>query len=64
MTTIVGDWNKKILVSDSQFSDEDTGIKYFDEKVSSKSQPISKEKQAHIKTVQNILKSSKKQKSK
>ena len=33
MTTIVGDWNAKILVSDSQFSDEDTGIKYFDEKI-------------------------------
>ena len=33
MTTIVGDWKRKILVSDSQFSDDDTGIKYFDEKV-------------------------------
>ena len=33
MTTIVGDWRQKILVSDSQFSDDDTGIKYFDEKV-------------------------------
>jgi hypothetical protein len=33
MTTIVGDWTKKILVSDSQFSDDDTGIKYFDEKI-------------------------------
>ena len=33
MTTIVGDWNAKVLVSDSQFSDDDTGIKYFDEKV-------------------------------
>jgi len=33
MTTIVGDWTIKVLVSDSQFSDEDTGIKYFDEKV-------------------------------
>jgi 20S proteasome alpha/beta subunit len=33
MTTIVGDWNMRILVSDSQFSDDDTGIKYFDEKV-------------------------------
>jgi hypothetical protein len=32
MTTIVGDWERKILVSDSQFSDDDTGIKYFDEK--------------------------------
>ena len=33
MTTIVGDWINKKLVSDSQFSDEDTGIKYFDEKI-------------------------------
>ena len=33
MTTIVGDWINKILVSDSQFSDEDTGIKYFEDKV-------------------------------
>ena len=33
MTTIVGDWNTKVLVSDSQFSDDDTGIKYFDEKI-------------------------------
>jgi hypothetical protein len=33
MTTIVGDWKKKILVCDSQFSDEDTGIKYFEDKV-------------------------------
>jgi hypothetical protein len=33
MTTIVGDWARKIIVSDSQFSDDDTGIKYFDEKV-------------------------------
>ena len=33
MTTIVGDWNRKILVSDSQFSDFDSGIKYFEEKV-------------------------------
>jgi hypothetical protein len=33
MTTIVGDWGRKILVSDSQFSDDDTGIKYFDEKI-------------------------------
>jgi hypothetical protein len=33
MTTIVGDWNKKILVSDSQFSDDDSGIKYFEEKI-------------------------------
>lgn len=33
MTTIVGDWINKILVSDSQFSDDDSGIKYFDEKV-------------------------------
>jgi hypothetical protein len=33
MTTIVGDWRRKIIISDSQFSDDDTGIKYFDEKV-------------------------------
>lgn len=33
MTTIVGDWNNKILVADSQFSDDDAGIKYFEEKV-------------------------------
>ena len=33
MTTIVGDWKNKILVADSQFSDDDTGIKYFEEKV-------------------------------
>jgi hypothetical protein len=33
MTTIVGDWINKILVADSQFSDDDTGIKYFEEKV-------------------------------
>ena len=33
MTTIVGDWNSKILVADSQFSDDDTGIKYFEDKV-------------------------------
>jgi hypothetical protein len=33
MTTIVGDWTRKILVSDSQFSDENSGIKYFEEKV-------------------------------
>jgi hypothetical protein len=33
MTTIVGDWTKKILVSDSQFTDSDSGIKYFEEKV-------------------------------
>ena len=33
MTTIVGDWINKVMVADSQFSDEDTGIKYFDEKI-------------------------------
>lgn len=33
MTTIVGDWERKILVSDSQFSDDDAGIKYFEEKI-------------------------------
>lgn len=33
MTTIVGDWRRKILVSDSQFSDSDSGIKYFEDKI-------------------------------
>jgi hypothetical protein len=33
MTTIVGDWINKILVADSQFSDDDTGIKYFEDKI-------------------------------
>ena len=33
MTTIVGDWSRKILVADSQFSDDDTGLKYFEDKV-------------------------------
>jgi hypothetical protein len=33
MTTIIGDWNNKILVSDSQFTDTVSGIKYFEEKV-------------------------------
>jgi hypothetical protein len=33
MTTIIGDWRRKILVADSQFTDSDTGIKYFEEKV-------------------------------
>ena len=33
MTTIVGDWTNKIMVSDSQFTDDETGIKYFEEKV-------------------------------
>lgn len=33
MTTIVGDWRHKIMVSDSQYSDEDTGLKYQAEKV-------------------------------
>jgi hypothetical protein len=33
MTTIIGDWRRKILVSDSQYSDTDSGIKYFHEKV-------------------------------
>jgi hypothetical protein len=33
MTTIVGDWKNKIMVSDTQYSDEDTGIKYHEEKV-------------------------------
>ena len=33
MTTIIGDWQRKILVSDSQFSDSDSGIKYFEDKI-------------------------------
>jgi hypothetical protein len=33
MTTIVGDWNTKKLVADSQFTDDDTGIKYFEDKI-------------------------------
>lgn len=33
MTTILGDWSRKVLVADSQFSDTDTGIKYFEDKV-------------------------------
>ena len=33
MTTIVGDRINKILVSDSQFTDDNSGIKYFDEKI-------------------------------
>lgn len=33
MTTIVGDWRRKILVSDSQISDEGSGIKYRQPKV-------------------------------
>ncbi len=33
MTTIVGDWARKILVADSQYSDDDAGIKYFEDKV-------------------------------
>lgn len=33
MTTITGDWRNKILVSDSQFSDDDGGIKYFEDKI-------------------------------
>lgn len=33
MTTIVGDWRKKILVADSQYSDDDVGIKYHHDKV-------------------------------
>lgn len=33
MTTIVGDWSKKVLVADSQFTDSDTGIKYFEDKI-------------------------------
>ena len=33
MTTIVGDWRRKVLVADSQFTDSDTGIKYFEDKI-------------------------------
>ena len=33
MTTIIGDWRRKILVSDSQFTDTDSGIKYFEDKI-------------------------------
>ena len=33
MTTIIGDWRKKILVADSQFTDTDSGIKYFEDKI-------------------------------
>lgn len=33
MTTITGDWRTKTLVSDSQFSDDDGGIKYFEDKI-------------------------------
>jgi hypothetical protein len=33
MTTIVGDWKNKKLVADSQFSDDDTGIKYYEDKI-------------------------------
>jgi hypothetical protein len=33
MTTIIGDWGRKILVADSQFTDTDSGIKYFEDKV-------------------------------
>ena len=33
MTTIVGDWINRKLVADSQFSDDDSGIKYFEDKI-------------------------------
>jgi hypothetical protein len=33
MTTIVGDWGRKVIVCDSQFSDPSSGIKYFEDKV-------------------------------
>ena len=33
MTTIIGDWINKIMVADSQFSDDDTGIKYYEDKI-------------------------------
>jgi len=29
----VGDWSRKTLVADSQFSDDEAGIKYFEEKI-------------------------------
>jgi hypothetical protein len=33
MTTIVGDWKNKVMVADSQFTDDETGIKYFEDKI-------------------------------
>ena len=33
MTTIVGDWINKRMVADSQFTDDDSGIKYFEDKI-------------------------------
>jgi hypothetical protein len=33
MTTIVGDWANKIMVADSQFTDDETGIKYYEDKI-------------------------------
>ena len=33
MTTIVGDWVNKVMVADSQFTDDETGIKYFEDKI-------------------------------
>jgi hypothetical protein len=33
MTTIVGDWKNKVIVADSQFTDDETGIKYFEDKI-------------------------------
>ena len=33
MTTIVGDWGRKLLVADSQFTDSYSGIKYFEDKI-------------------------------
>lgn len=33
MTTIIGDWRRKMLVADSQFTDSDSGIKYFEDKI-------------------------------
>lgn len=29
----MGDWSRKTLVADSQFSDDEAGIKYFEEKI-------------------------------
>ncbi len=33
MTTVVADVKRKIVVSDSQYTDDDAGMKFFDEKV-------------------------------
>ena len=51
MTTIVGDWNNKIIVADSQFTDSDAGIKYFEDKIKEE-----QTKAANEKRVQDNLK--------